>query len=234
MSKIIQYRSIFIIPFILISLYSNAQCNRHGDGNEPKYYLHAIAVAEESQSYRRDSTKVYKRFEEIDLCELEALTIAMTHLNRESQLAYVENLESFLRKTSETILFDEDNYHLIFSTGQQQLAAYKKLYKLLVKSKFPTDRLMGKEIKSYFQNAKQKTSLNTSEDIKRGVVLGIVIAGLGSMDKNAKSKRAAMNRGAFMADFFARVAASQTKNSFLQWKTITTELYNLPDPYAIK
>ena len=230
MSKAIQFCIILMIPFMLISFSSNAQCDRHGDGNKPKYYFAAIEAADESEAYKTDSTKVYQRLGEINVCELEAFAIAMAQLNKKSQFAYVENLIPVLGKNPGTIILNKGNYDLIFAKTNQQLASYKTLYKLLAKSQFPTDREMGKAIKTHFQGTNQQVS----EETRRGAVLGILIAGLGSMDENAKYQKAAINRGAFMGAFFAELAGNSSKISFTNWKSVKTELYNLPNPYAVK
>ena len=135
MNKTIQFSSIFMIFFMMLNFTSSAQCDRHGDGNKPKFYLSAVKAADSSDEYSsKDSTHIKTHMKVIDICELEALLIAVTHMKKKSQIAYLKNLETYLGNGLNSSVLDTKMYNFIFANNNQQMSAYTKLYKTLKKS----------------------------------------------------------------------------------------------------
>lgn len=222
MSKTFKSLTILIILLASITSVIHAQTDRRGDGNKPKYYGKSIKSADSDETYMaraNDSTIVAVTYS--DFVELEALLIAVAYMDKNSQIAYIKNLKRMTR--TKTLVLDPANYGLIFTSGNEQLASLKKLAGILSKSPHQLDKLMGKQI---------STSLKkSSEDANRGTVLGIVIAGLGSIDKGKTTTSQFVKNGAYMGQYFAKMAEKYDKNSFMDWETIKVKIFNLPSPY---
>lgn len=223
---------ILYIPLLITPNFSIAQCDRHGDGNKPDCIFEAHKKADATYSYKtyRDSTK--RASKAIDVCELENLIIAVSCMDKKSQYEYMKYLNTFFEGKDGSLILNPKHYDLIFDMKTKQFKSFSKLSAILTKSPHQVDRTIGNQIKAYLQGKNKNRNIKASEDTRRGVVLGIILAGLGSMDDSKSDQELAVKAGDKMGGFFSDFAEKQEKISFLKWGEVTGLMHDLPYPYS--